>query len=115
MWAADVAVEKGAFAPEWESVAQWECPEWFKDAKFGIWAHWGPQCQAESGDWYARGMYDPNGWQNGRHKEQFGDPASFGMKDLCNVESRCVESGGTGGTLPKRGCTLFFHPRAASR
>ena len=85
IWAADVAVEKGAFAPEWESVAQWECPEWFKDAKFGIWAHWGPQCQAESGDWYARGMYDPNGWQNGRHKEQFGDPASFGMKDLCNA------------------------------
>ena len=29
-------------------------PEWFRDAKFGIWAHWGPQCQPEHGDWYAR-------------------------------------------------------------
>ena len=47
----DVKVETGAFAPDWESLKQWECPEWFKDAKFGIWAHWGPQCQAMDGDW----------------------------------------------------------------
>ena len=51
----DVAVEQdGPFSPTWESMTQWECPEWFKNAKFGIWAHWGPQCQAEDGDWYPR-------------------------------------------------------------
>lgn len=54
---ANVAVEEGIYGSLWESMSQWECPEWFKDAKFGIWAHWGPQCQAEDGDWYARFMY----------------------------------------------------------
>src|SRR5664279_710797 len=48
---------KGPFEPSWESLKQYEVPEWFRDAKFGMWAHWGPQCQPEFGDWYARQMY----------------------------------------------------------
>ena len=48
--------EQGKFAPTWESLAQYETPEWFRNAKFGIWAHWGPQCQPEAGDWYGRAM-----------------------------------------------------------
>jgi len=40
---ADMPFEEGRYAASWESLSQWECPEWFKDAKFGIWAHWGPQ------------------------------------------------------------------------
>ena len=36
---------------------QYQVPEWFRDAKFGIWAHWGPQSAPEDGDWYARNMY----------------------------------------------------------
>ena len=47
----------GKFEPTWESLQQYQAPEWFRDAKFGIWAHWGPQCQPEGGDWSARGMY----------------------------------------------------------
>ena len=81
---ADVKVKTGAFLPEWESLSAWECPEWFKDAKFGIWAHWGPQCHAEDGDWYARFMYYDGSGQNKWHKEHFGQPAAFGLKDLCN-------------------------------
>jgi alpha-L-fucosidase len=81
---ADVEVQTGTYQPNWESLSQWECPEWFKDAKFGIWAHWGPQCQAEDGDWYARGMYQDGSGQNQWHWEHFGDPAVFGLKDLCN-------------------------------
>jgi alpha-L-fucosidase len=50
-------VAQGKFQPTWESLAQYEAPEWFRDAKFGIWAHWGPQCEPERGDWYAREMY----------------------------------------------------------
>ncbi|MGC4034120.1 MAG: alpha-L-fucosidase [Tepidisphaeraceae bacterium] len=34
----------GAFEPTWQSLANYQTPEWFRDAKFGIWAHWGPQC-----------------------------------------------------------------------
>ena len=44
----------GPFQPTWESLQRYQVPEWFRDAKFGIWAHWGPQCQPERGDWYAR-------------------------------------------------------------
>ena len=47
---------KRPFKPTWESLQNYKTPEWFRDAKFGMWAHWGPQCQAEQGDWYARGM-----------------------------------------------------------
>lgn len=34
----DVAVKTGEFSGDWQSLSAWECPEWFKDAKFGIWA-----------------------------------------------------------------------------
>ena len=80
----NVAVQTGQFSPDWNSLNAWECPEWFKDAKFGIWAHWGPQCHAEDGDWYARFMYYEGSGQNQWHYEHFGDPEVFGLKDLCN-------------------------------
>ena len=51
-------IARGPFQPTWESLKQYKAPEWYKDAKFGIWAHWGPQCQPEQGDWYARSMYN---------------------------------------------------------
>ena len=50
-------IATGKFQPTWDSLNQYEFPDWFRDAKFGIWAHWGPQCQPEAGDWYARNMY----------------------------------------------------------
>lgn len=81
----DIAIERGPFEPKWQSLSAWECPEWFKDAKFGIWAHWGPQCQAEAGDWYGRGMYEPDSRQNKWHTANFGNPSEFGMKDLCGA------------------------------
>lgn len=81
----DVAIEQGPFDNNWESASQWECPEWFKDAKFGIWAHWGPQCQAEDGDWYARFMYYAGSGQYNYHVSHYGNPREFGLKDLCNA------------------------------
>ena len=82
---ADVEVQTGTYQPNWESLSGWECPEWFKDAKFGIWAHWGPQCQAEDGDWYARFMYYDDSGQFQWHMSHYGDPTEFGLKDLCNA------------------------------
>ena len=81
---ADVEVLTSPFSPAWSELSAWECPEWFKDAKFGIWAHWGPQCHAEAGDWYARFMYYEGSGQNQWHVNHFGDPSEFGLKDLCN-------------------------------
>lgn len=75
---------KGKFEPTWESLQQYETPEWFRDAKFGIWAHWGPQCQPEQGDWYARGMYEYGSNYNKWHMSHYGHPSQFGFKDVIN-------------------------------
>ncbi len=77
-------MQTGKFEPNWESLKQYEIPEWFRDAKFGIWAHWGPQCQPEAGDWYARHMYSQGHWQYKYHLEHYGHPSEFGFKDVIN-------------------------------
>lgn len=41
----------GPFNPTDESLKQYQYPEWFRDAKFGIWSHWGPQAVPRQGDW----------------------------------------------------------------
>ena len=74
-------VGEGSYQATVESLSSWTCPEWFRDAKFGIWAHWGPQCAPEDGDWYARNMYGENG-QNYRYNIDTRDhPSRFGFKD----------------------------------
>jgi len=72
----------GKFAPTWQSLGQYETPEWFRDAKFGIWAHWGPQCQPEAGDWYAREMYLDGSEKNKFHLAHYGAPDAYGFKDV---------------------------------
>ncbi len=74
-------VKDGPFQPTVEGLSGYTCPEWFRDAKFGIWAHWGPQCAPEDGDWYARNMYFEN---NGNYRYQIdamGHPSELGFKD----------------------------------
>jgi alpha-L-fucosidase len=73
----------GPYKPTWDSLLQYEAPEWYRDAKFGIWAHWSPQCVPEDGDWYARNMYIENNRQYKFHLEHYGPPSRFGYKDLC--------------------------------
>lgn len=75
----------GPFEPSWESLKQYEVPEWFRDAKFGMWAHWGPQCQPEYGDWYARQMYIEGNRDYKYHLEKYGHPSKFGFKDVINT------------------------------
>ncbi|GAB3356149.1 alpha-L-fucosidase [Arachidicoccus ginsenosidivorans] len=81
----DGAFVKGPFKPNWDSLQKYEVPEWFRDAKFGIWAHWGPQCEPERGDWYARGMYQEGSDQYSYHCKKYGHPSKFGFKDVINV------------------------------
>ena len=75
-------MNQGRFEPTWPSLRQYEAPEWFRDAKFGIWAHWGPQCEPERGDWYGRHMYVQGHWQYDAHLEQYGHPSEVGFKDV---------------------------------
>ncbi|QSB28833.1 alpha-L-fucosidase [Flavobacterium sp. CLA17] len=78
-------VFKGPFEPTWDSLEKYQAPDWFRDAKFGMWAHWGPQCEPEAGDWYARGMYQEDSLQYKYHLEKYGHPSKFGFKDVINI------------------------------
>jgi alpha-L-fucosidase len=73
----------GPFKPDWDSLLEYEAPEWYRDAKFGIWAHWSPQCVPEDSDWYARNMYIQGQNQYKNQLRQYGHPSKFGYKDLC--------------------------------
>ena len=78
-------IKKGPFEPELESLGQFECPEWFRNAKFGIWSHWGPQSVPMYGDWYARNMYIEGSDQYRYHCRKYGHPSEFGYKDIINL------------------------------
>ena len=77
-------VAEGPFKPTLESLSAYQVPDWYRDAKFGIWAHWGPQCQPEQGDWYARNMYLPDQDVYKYHLQKYGHPSKFGFKDVIN-------------------------------
>ena len=72
----------GRFEGTRESLKAYRAPEWFRDAKFGIWAHWGPQSAPEYGDWYARNMYIEGHKQYKYHVQKYGHPSKFGFKDI---------------------------------
>ncbi|HMP83891.1 MAG TPA: alpha-L-fucosidase [Verrucomicrobiota bacterium] len=79
-------IAEGPFQPDWNSLTNYQsAPDWYQDAKFGIWAHWGPQCQPEHGDWYARNMYREGEWQYNLHVKEYGHPSTNGFKDVIRV------------------------------
>ena len=73
------------FEPTFASLRTYECPDWFRDAKFGIWSHWGPQSVPMYGDWYARNMYIEGSDQYKYHLRHYGHPSEFGYKDLVQL------------------------------
>ena len=93
---ADSEIAPGPFKADKDSLKTYQCPAWFRDAKLGFWAHWGPQAVPRQGDWYARGMYQsmtygPDGKpkypsaQYKYHVAHYGSPADFGYKDLIKL------------------------------
>ena len=71
------------YQPEWESFHQYEVPEWFKDAKFGIYFHWGPySVPAYETEWYSHYMYVEGHKINEYHKQHYGTLDEFGYKDF---------------------------------
>ncbi len=75
------------YQPTWESLKKHQTPEWFRDAKFGIYTHWGPvTVGAEDGpggvQWYGRNMYLPNSPTFQFHRTRFGDQHKVGYKDV---------------------------------
>ena len=80
-----LAAESGAavFKPTWESLGEhYRVPQWFRDAKLGIWAHWSAQCVPEKGDWYARKMYIQGDPIHEYHTKTYGHPSKFGFMEI---------------------------------
>ncbi len=72
-----------AYEPTWESLIQHPEADWFKDAKFGIYFHWGVySVPAHGSEWYPRNMYRENSEIFGWHKQNWGDQKEFGYKDF---------------------------------
>jgi alpha-L-fucosidase len=80
LMAGGVKAKATRFTGTWDSLADgYQTPDWFRDAKFGIWAHWGPQCIPEWGDWYGRQMYQQGNPYYDHHVKTYGHPAQFGF------------------------------------
>lgn len=71
-----------AFEPTFVSLRQYECPEWFRDAKFGIYLHWGPYSVARQGEWYARKLYEEGTKEYAHHLKHYGHPSEHGYQDF---------------------------------
>ena len=78
----NLPIAPGPFVGTMDSLTNYSCPEWFRDAKFGIWAHWGPQAVPEEGDWYARQMYQQGTGDYNDHLQRWGHPSTNGWKDM---------------------------------
>jgi alpha-L-fucosidase len=102
-------IEPGPFQGTRQSLQAYQPPDWFKDAKFGIWAHWGPQSSVEYGDWYARQMYMQGSKQNMYHLANYGHPSKFGYKDLIPLwHARDFDPDYLMGLYKKAGAKYFF-------
>jgi alpha-L-fucosidase len=82
---AQAASAAAPFTATWSSLADgYRTPDWFRDAKFGIWAHWSAQCVPEMGDWYGRNMYLQGNWQYEHHLKTYGHPTKVGFMEMQN-------------------------------
>jgi alpha-L-fucosidase len=76
-------IAPGIFQPTWQSLEQnYQCPAWFRDAKFGLWAHWTAQCVPEQGDWYARKMYLQGEKDYDYQVAHYGHPSEVGFMEI---------------------------------
>jgi alpha-L-fucosidase len=75
--------QQGPFRADWESLQKYEVPEWYKDAKFGIFIHWGAySVPAFGNEWYPRNMYVPGSPEYKHHIATYGPQDKFGYKDF---------------------------------
>ena len=93
-----------SYTATWASVDQHPpAPEWFQDAKFGIYYHWGAfSVPAFSSEWYPRNMYNNGSVENNHHKSVYGDPSVWPYHNFIN------------GARDRAGNVVQFAPKLAS-
>ena len=78
-----MTIAAGKYEPTWQSLSQYEIPQWYMDAKFGIFIHWGPYCVPAFGnEWYPRRMYLRDDPAFEHHRQTWGEHTDFGYKDF---------------------------------
>jgi alpha-L-fucosidase len=79
----DRGIYEGPFRPDWNSLSQYKVPDWYRDAKFGIFIHWGVySVPAFGSEWYPRQMYIQGSKENEHHVSTYGPLTKFGYKDF---------------------------------
>jgi len=79
----DQAAHEGPFQPNWDSLKNYKIPEWYQDAKFGIFIHWGVySVPAFGNEWYPRNMYLQDSPEFKHEVETYGPQTKFGYKDF---------------------------------
>jgi len=79
----DSANAQGPFRADWESLQKFEAPDWYRDAKFGIFIHWGVYSVPSFGsEWYPRLMYQTGTPEFKHHIATYGPQDKFGYKDF---------------------------------
>ena len=75
--------KRGRFKDTWESLSQYTVPKWYRDAKFGIFIHWGIySVPAFGNEWYSRNMYIQGSKEFEHHIKTYGNQKDFGYKDF---------------------------------
>src|SRR5258708_14523483 len=79
----DAQANEGPYRADWETLRKFEIPQWYKDAKFGIFIHWGVfSVPGSQNEWYPRNMYQQKDPAFQEHVQKFGPQEKFGYKDF---------------------------------
>ena len=79
----DAVIAQGPYTDTWESLSGWQPPKWYRNAKFGIFIHWGVySVPAFENEWYPRNMYIEGSKAFEHHVKTYGAHKDFGYKDF---------------------------------
>ena len=79
----DEVIARGPYKDDWASLASFHTPSWYRNAKFGIFIHWGVYSVPSFGsEWYSRNMYIQGSREFEHHVQTYGPHKEFGYKDF---------------------------------
>ena len=83
----DEVIERGPYKDTWDSLAFHKVPDWYRNAKLGIFIHWGVfSVPAFGNEWYPRWMYKKDTSEYRHHIETYGSLKEFGYKEFVPIK-----------------------------